>query len=327
MKIELDVGKIKIFPFKKNFFFYLSCNRFPFRVSKSYPECEIEMFDFARDSDTPLSDVSINDVLRKDVSIDDASAKDVSINHASDDLVDNSIDCYKVQGNIGLNNFISHKFNLFNLKKFQSNPYVNNYYSLSKMETNEIMSRYELNSFYFQRFILNFKFISELKDEIADFCQEDLPLKRMSKPSTENPIKKRKNSKRKITKTKIPKVEKKMICDEVVKKSLTKQSKDLRKLSAILEKSSHIKITFEKSAKSSHHKLNVEKSAKMSSNLIFNQNVLQKFESNSKIESSSASNRQQSLSENISSDDPMDSSIISNPKPFFYSEINSLVLV
>jgi len=94
------------------------------------------MFDFARDSDSPSSDhstddvlgkdvsiadvlskdVSITDVLRKDVSIADVLMKDVSIadilrkdvlrKNVSDDLIDKSVEHYKVIENLGLNHFI-----------------------------------------------------------------------------------------------------------------------------------------------------------------------------------------------------------------------------
>ena len=105
------------------------------------------MFDFARDSDSPSSDhstddvlgkdvsiadvlskdVSITDVLRKDVSIADVLMKDVSIadilrkdvlrKNVSDDLIDKSVEHYKVNENLGLKHFIFDILILVNIER------------------------------------------------------------------------------------------------------------------------------------------------------------------------------------------------------------------
>jgi hypothetical protein len=95
------------------------------------------MFDFARDSDSPSSDhstddvlgkdvsiadvlskdVSITDVLRKDVSITDVLRKDVLRKNVSDDLIDKSVEHYKVNENLGLNHFIFYILILVNIDR------------------------------------------------------------------------------------------------------------------------------------------------------------------------------------------------------------------
>jgi hypothetical protein len=95
------------------------------------------MFDFARDSDSPSSDHSTDDVLGKDVSIADVLSKDVSIadvlskdvsitdvlrkdvlrKNVSDDLIDKSVEHYKVNENLGLNHFIFDILILVNIER------------------------------------------------------------------------------------------------------------------------------------------------------------------------------------------------------------------
>jgi hypothetical protein len=128
------------------------------------------------------------------------------------------------------------------------------------------------------------------------------------------PDKKVKNLKRRIPETETPSIETNPINIETLNGSPAEPSKKFLKLSSILEKS----------AKSSlHHKLHVPKIGKI------NKSNFHKFEVDHRsVASARAPVSELNKSENISdSQNIINNSITTNPKPFFYSEINSLVLV
>lgn len=131
------------------------------------------------------------------------------------------------------------------------------------------------------------------------------------------PDKKVKYLKRRMSETETPDIETNPINIEKFSGSPAEPSKKFLKLSSILEKS----------AKSSlHHKLHVPKIGKI------NKSNFHKFEVDHRSVASARAPvselKELNKSENISdSQNIINNSITTNPKPFFYSEINSLVLV